>query len=68
MRLLLGARNHRIWGGVLRVSRCLESLATSVFQFGSVCLEANMTVANVIEIVVVLAILYAAYRFFQKRG
>jgi hypothetical protein len=30
--------------------------------------EANMTVANMIEIVVVLAILYVAYRFFQKRG
>jgi len=27
-----------------------------------------MTVTNVIEIVVVLAILYAAYRFFQKRA
>jgi len=27
-----------------------------------------MTDANVIEIVVVLAILYAACRFFQKRG
>lgn len=31
-------------------------------------LEANMTVTNVIEVVVVLAILYAAYRFFQKRA
>lgn len=31
-------------------------------------LEANMTVANMIEIVVVLAILYVAYRFFQKRS
>jgi hypothetical protein len=31
-------------------------------------LEANMTVANVIEVVVVLAILYAAYRLYQKRG
>ena len=30
-------------------------------------LEANMTVTNVIEIVVALAILYAAYRFFLKR-
>jgi small-conductance mechanosensitive channel len=30
--------------------------------------EANMTVTNVIEAVVVLAILYVAYRFFQKRG
>jgi hypothetical protein len=30
--------------------------------------EANMTVTNVIELVVVLAILYVAYRFFQKRG
>ena len=28
----------------------------------------NMTVTNVIEMVVVLAILYAAYRFFQKRA
>jgi hypothetical protein len=27
-----------------------------------------MTVTNVIEIVVVLAIIYAAYRFFQKRA
>jgi len=27
-----------------------------------------MTVTNVIEVVVVLAILYAAYRFFQKRA
>jgi hypothetical protein len=32
-------------------------------------LEAKtMTVANVVEVVVVLAILYAAYRFYQKRG
>jgi hypothetical protein len=31
-------------------------------------LEANMTVANVVEVVVVLAILYGAYRFYQKRG
>ena len=31
-------------------------------------LEANMTVANVVEVVVVLAILYVAYRFYQKRG
>jgi hypothetical protein len=31
-------------------------------------LGANMTVTNLIEIVVVLAILYAAYRFFQKRA
>jgi hypothetical protein len=31
-------------------------------------LEANMTVTNVIEVVVVLAILYTAYRFFQKRA
>jgi len=31
-------------------------------------LEANTMVTNVIEVVVVLAILYAAYRFFQKRG
>jgi len=30
--------------------------------------EANMTIANVIEVVVVLAILYAGYRLFQKRG
>jgi len=27
-----------------------------------------MTVTNVIEVIVVLAILYAAYRFFQKRA
>jgi hypothetical protein len=33
-----------------------------------IALEANMTAANVIEIVVVLAILYIAYRFYQKRG
>jgi len=31
-------------------------------------LEANMTVANVVEVVGVLAILYVAYRFYQKRG
>jgi len=31
-------------------------------------LEANMTVANVVEVVVVLAILYVAYRFYQKTG
>jgi hypothetical protein len=31
-------------------------------------LGVNMTVTNVIEMVVVLAILYAAYRFFQKRA
>jgi len=31
-------------------------------------LEANMTVANVFEIAVVLAILYVAYLFYQKRG
>ena len=30
--------------------------------------EANMTVKGVIELVVVLAILYVAYRFYQKRG
>jgi len=30
--------------------------------------EANMTVTNVIEVVVALALLYAAYRFFQKRA
>ena len=29
-------------------------------------LEANMTVTNVIEVVVALALLYPAYRFFQK--
>jgi hypothetical protein len=28
----------------------------------------TMTLANVLEVVVVLAILYVAYRFFQKRG
>jgi hypothetical protein len=28
----------------------------------------DMTVTNVIEVVVVLAILYVAYRFYQKRG
>ena len=28
----------------------------------------DMTVTNVIEVVVVLAVLYVAYRFFQKRG
>jgi len=27
-----------------------------------------MTVTNVIEVVVALALLYAAYRFFQKRA
>jgi len=27
-----------------------------------------MTVSNVIEVVVALALLYAAYRFFQKRA
>jgi len=32
-----------------------------------VCAEANMTVANVIGLVVVLAIIYVASRFFQKR-
>jgi hypothetical protein len=31
-------------------------------------MEANMTVANVFEIAVVLAILYVAYLFYQKRG
>ena len=31
-------------------------------------LEADMTLANVVEVVVVLAILYVAYRFYQKRG
>ena len=31
-------------------------------------LAANMTVGNVVEIVVILAILYVAYRFYQKRG
>jgi hypothetical protein len=31
-------------------------------------MEANMAVANVVEVVVVLAILYVAYRFYQKRG
>ena len=30
--------------------------------------EADMTVANVVEVVGVLAILYVAYRFYQKRG
>jgi hypothetical protein len=30
--------------------------------------EANMTVTNVIEVVVALALFYAAYRFFQKRA
>ena len=30
--------------------------------------EANMTVTNVIEVVVGLALLYAAYRFYQKRA
>jgi hypothetical protein len=28
----------------------------------------TMTLANVVEVIVVLAILYVAYRFFQKRG
>ena len=28
----------------------------------------TMTVTNVLEIVVVLAILYVTYRFYQKRG
>jgi hypothetical protein len=31
-------------------------------------LEANMTVTNVIEVLVALAVIYAAYRFFQKRA
>jgi hypothetical protein len=31
-------------------------------------MEANTMVTNVIEVVVVLAILYAAYRLFQKRA
>ncbi len=34
----------------------------------SIAREANMTVTNVIEVVVALAILYTAYRFFQKRA
>lgn len=28
----------------------------------------TMTVTNLLEVVVVLAILYVAYRFYQKRG
>ena len=28
----------------------------------------TMTVTGVLEVVVVLAVLYVAYRFFQKRG
>jgi hypothetical protein len=28
----------------------------------------TMTVTNVLEVVVVLGVLYVAYRFFQKRG
>ena len=30
--------------------------------------EANMTVRQVIELVVVVVILFVAYRFYQKRG
>jgi len=52
-------------GQVFKLAPQTPPAAPHLFQQLS---EANMTVTNVIEVVVALALFYAAYRFFQKRA
>ena len=57
-----------LWLNHLRIGDSEGLLTQKRLRVMMRVLEANMTVANVIEVVVVLAILYAAYRLYQKRG